>query len=333
MREGEHVRLGEHALQILRIDPREHVAAASRVLQDAWQPPCLRYTQEFLNWQFQFPGPPEPVAVLAVDGNEPAGFSAAMPRRIRWRGHSQQMYLLSFFSVRPAWRTLALSIELLRTLSRFVLEVRCPMISFAEADSIGERLMLRNGASHQLHHHNLGFCRTFATLPRPAKGAGPDWAIAPGDEAFLSVIESCQDNRTLWSDPSLEQLRHYQSDPRGRILLTCGGPDERPIAAAMAVRCETLTPQGPQDVAIVDTVFIPNPDAAILTTLLSTTAQSLREKCTTPVLAAPNLSAIDATILRGAGLRETPAGFRCHLFTREPEDTLLDAECTNLEVV
>ena len=56
---------------------------ASRILEDAWEPPTLRYSPGYLGWQLTFPSEVELPAVAAAEGGEPVGFAAATARRLR----------------------------------------------------------------------------------------------------------------------------------------------------------------------------------------------------------------------------------------------------------
>ena len=57
-------------VRIERVDPLECAEQASRLIQAAWNPPCLNYTPEYLRWQFGFSGKQlQPVTLAAFDDN------------------------------------------------------------------------------------------------------------------------------------------------------------------------------------------------------------------------------------------------------------------------
>lgn len=56
------------SLRIETVDALQSVDFASDILCEAWQPPCMRYSPEYLRWQFSFPEDASALAVAAFDG-------------------------------------------------------------------------------------------------------------------------------------------------------------------------------------------------------------------------------------------------------------------------
>jgi hypothetical protein len=151
-------------------------------------------------------------------------------------------------------------------------------------------------------------------------------------EEFRAVVERCQGEATLWNAPDTRQLEHYRTDPRGRALVLARNRKGKPVGAAMLVLSEAITRQGPERVAMVDNLFLPDPTAGILKALLDAAARRWRDRVTSPVVTVPNTFGIDAGLIRSAGLRSTPSRFVGHLFTTA-DGPLPDVRGTTLEVV
>lgn len=319
-------------MHLEQVDPRSIVETASAILQDAWQPPCLHYSRAYVDWQFNFPGAFDPIGVIAYEGNEPAGLIAAMPRRLRHAAQLTDLLLLSFFAVRPAWRGSGLATLLLDALMDAIPR-DASLVTFTEPASRSERVILRAGTKAGFRHFGLGLCRPFAFLASPITA---DFEVAvhqPNDPGFLSCIERCSDSRFFWDHPTVEQMSHYQSDPRERIVLAVRGGDGAVCGAAMATCSDIVTPQGPTKRTIVNTVYVPQPDPAILSALFTAAQAHFETRSGSPALTITNLSWIDPAIVRQTGARATQAGFRCHLFLRNGEQNPRGVSFTNLDVV
>jgi hypothetical protein len=85
------------------VDPVAFAEPASRVLREAFEPPCLHYTPDYLRWLFGVPNGMESIGVAAFDGAELEGFFGVMPRWM-WLGERRiAVHLISALAVRPAW--------------------------------------------------------------------------------------------------------------------------------------------------------------------------------------------------------------------------------------
>jgi hypothetical protein len=193
-------------LRIERVDPDQFAGRASRVLQGSWRPPCLRYSEPYLRWEFGFPGASTALGVAALDGEEPVGFVAVMPRRLRLGRSSIDAHLMSFGAMRPDYRG-PLSVPLYRTLILEVRESARPIVAFTEPGGVAERVLLASMKAAGYRHRPLGSCRTYAALARPDATPPPAVAEEADDPAeFLAALGRCADPRTLWSDPDRRQL-------------------------------------------------------------------------------------------------------------------------------
>src|SRR5690349_12804883 len=71
------------ALSFALVDGAGLSAEASRLLEEAWNPPAVHYTPNYLRWQLSFPSASGLPCAAAFDGSELAGFAGATARRLR----------------------------------------------------------------------------------------------------------------------------------------------------------------------------------------------------------------------------------------------------------
>ena len=76
------------------------VGSASTLLEEAWDPPAIRYSPEYLEWQLNFPDSSALPAAAAFGDGELVGFAAASPRRVRSSSERLNVALVSFVAVR-----------------------------------------------------------------------------------------------------------------------------------------------------------------------------------------------------------------------------------------
>jgi GNAT superfamily N-acetyltransferase len=323
-------------IRLERVDPYAFAEPASRILQEAWPPPTMRFTADYLRWQFSFPGPLPPLGVAAFEGDEPVGFVGMTPRQLRFRGHSGPAYLHSFGGVRPAWRGRGLAAELYA----YLLERRepaLPIVGWIEEGAGGHRTLLRAASL-------AGF-----EVPLPVLGANPVYGYRPGGadsdgplldvvedadgRAFLDVARRCVSPDTIWNDPDTVILEHYRRDPRGRLLVVVNASDGEAVGAAMLVHAEVVTARQLERVATVDSVFLPRPDLDTLASVLRFTARRWAPPGRPSVVSAPSLWTVPAEVRRAAGLRRMGKGFQGQLEVPSHRHPYASAEGTNLEIV
>ncbi|WP_437776772.1 GNAT family N-acetyltransferase [Sorangium sp. So ce1097] len=318
-------------MQIEHVDPVAAAEEASLVLREAWPPPALHYTADYLRWQLGFPGP-APRAVLARDGGEPAGFIGVAPRRFRFRGVASDGYVLSFVSVRPRFRGQGLARRLYAELLGGLRASGLPIAVFVEAQSAAARRVLLAAVDEVgFQRKALAACRNHGFIPR-ASAEPPRAVAAPATvEDALAAIAACGDERVLWSAPDAAQLEHSLRDPRPRRLLRVEEAG-RAVGAAAVFLSEIATAQGVDRVATVDALYLPEPTAARVAAVLRAASEAFSGQATLPVVSAPNLAIVPADQLRPAGARPTAATFDAYIV--HPEGgPWMDAEVTNLEVV
>ncbi|WP_438023807.1 GNAT family N-acetyltransferase [Sorangium sp. So ce233] len=318
-------------MQIEHVDPVAAAEEASLVLREAWPPPALHYTADYLRWQFSFPGP-APRAVLARDGGEPAGFIGVAPRRFRFRGVASEGYVLSFVSVRPRFQGQGLASRLYAELLAGLRASGLPIVVFVEAQSApARRVLLKAVDKVGFQRKALAACRNHGFVPR-ASAAPLQAAAAPAAvEDVLAAIAACGEERVLWSAPDAAQIEHSLRDPRPRRLLRVEEAG-RAVGAAAVFLSEIATAAGVERVATVDALYLPEPTADRVAAVLRAASTTFAGEATVPAVSAPNLAIVPGDQLRPAGARPTAATFDA--FVVHPEGgPWMDAEVTNLEVV
>ena len=294
------------------VDGAAFAMSASAILEEAWDPPAIRYTPGYLQWQLSFPASPALPAAAAFGDGEPVGFAAASARRVRCGSDHTDVALVSFVAVRRSWRKQGIAAGLYSTLTSALSERDLPVITFASPSSTGERTLLSSYQKANFSAQPLGDYLNYAHMARDTT-AGSDYEAVITDDLCLarSVINDCGSDATvLWSDPSDAQLEHYAADPRGRKLVIVRHSTAGLVGAAWVIRMEHRTVTGPSVLKTLDCVWMRKDHARALPALYRCAAAAWPGEQNGPVIGAPNLSIFDPAILRTMGIRQTGAKFR-----------------------
>ena len=246
------------ALSYALVDGPVFSGEASAILGEAWLPPALKYTPEYLRWQLSFPsGIPTPVAA-AYDGSRPVGFAAATARRFETCGCGLDAAVVSFVAVRPAWRGRGVAAGLYSVLLKALHESDVPVVTFAITGSSGERAIARAYPEAGFAIQPLGNYPTYAF--QRASPVNQEWRPGRGGFSELfSIVKFCsRDAVGLWSAPSKAQFEHYLADPRPRRFLVAENASTGALAAAWAIRSEVITPQGATVLTTLDSIWLPD---------------------------------------------------------------------------
>lgn len=321
-------------LTVEPVDPVAFAAEASAVLREAWAPPALLYSPEYLGWQFSSPGDTPAIAAAAFDGGEPVGIAAAVPRRLRLGGARGEALVLSFVAVRPGYQGRGVAASVYATLLAAAAGTGRPVLAYAQPETPGRRALRKAFEAAGYRRQDFGLYRTYAHRPGPASApaVGGVTCAEAGTACFLDVVGRCRNPTTLWSDPGPANLDHYRADPRGRVLAVVSEPGGVPAGAGMVVLGEMTTPQGIDRIALLESIFLPQPGVETLKALLKFAAGLWPDRVSTPTISVPNAWGLDAGLLRAAGVRATPAGFEGYLFTRG-DGVWATAGGTNLEIL
>ena len=295
------------------VDGVAFAARASAILEEAWNPPAIRYSTEYLQWQLRFPDSAGLPAAAAFDDGEPVGFAAASARRIRWNSERCDVGLVSFVAVRRSWRNRGIAAGLYRTLTSALSDRGLPVITFASPSSLGERTLLRAYQNAGFLVHPLGDYPNYARLTQDTETDSDFEGVLTGDLSQLRpIVDKCScDPTVLWSDPNDAQLEHYAEDPRGRRLAMVRHSKAGLIGAAWLIRMEIRTATGSSVLKALDCVWMKKDHVRALPALFRCAAAAWPdEKDGLGIIGAPNLSIFDAATLRTVGVRQTGARFR-----------------------
>jgi len=212
---------------------------AAGILREAWPPPALDYSPEYVRWQLGYPSASgQAPAVAAFDDTIPVGFAAVTPRGIGWGSHHWQSGIVSFVSVRPEWQKKGIAAALYSALLEKISAAGMLVVTFAAADSPGEKTLLRSYEQAGFRIHPLGRYPVYGAVIRPGE-LSPEWSwesCRGGLSEVAPVFENClQNRRVLWGTPDDAEIRHGMSHPHGRRLLVLRREGE-PVAVAWVVR-------------------------------------------------------------------------------------------------
>ena len=315
------------------VDGAAHALAASEILNEAWRPPALDYTPEYMRWQLSFPGPWPVPAVMAFNGSAPAGFAAATPRRVRYGGTHYDAVVLSFVCVRPEYQGQGIARGLYERLLERIAVLGCLVITYTTPGSAGDRVLQHAYPEAGFTMHAIG---EYAMHARVAKGAAQRAFGAEDFGVLRSCIDECakQDPALIHSDPSDAQLEHYMRDPRPRQLLIAVDESQGPTGAAWAIRSDMRGPNGRDTILALDSVFVPRNRPEALPPLFEMAGEVLHSNSAGPmVVAAPSLTGFSAADLRSAGIRKTASGFVGYVCAPGLPEGFDRADGTTLEVV
>jgi hypothetical protein len=269
---------------------------------------------------------------MAFEGRDPVGFLAVVPRRMRLGHRRIAAHLLSFLAVRPQAPG-QLALAMLGRMREVIQETGKPVVTYPRPGSFSEKALLWDFGRAGFRTCFLGSYRTYGAAGRPASANLTARAEEGDEDEFLEVIQCCQDERILWSDPDRGQLRHYREDPRDRVQVIIRDSSDRPIGCALAVLSEVISPRGIDMIPMIDSIFLPQPSAEALGALVQLAQERWACRASSSVVTAPNLKGIDAGLLRAAGLRATPSEFQGYLFASMCDTRSDEVLGTNLEVV
>ena len=319
------------------VDGAAFATTASAILEEAWDPPVIRYSPEYLQWQLRFPASGALPAAAAFDDGEAVGFAAASARRIRWGSERTDAALVSFVAVRRSWRNQGIAAGLYRTLTSALSDRGLPVITFASPLSTGEKTLLHSYQRARFSVQPLGDYPNYARLARDTATDSDYQAVITSDLSLLRpIVDECsRDLTVLWSDPSDPQMEHYAADPRGRRFVTVRHSTAGLVGAAWVIRLEHRTVTGSSVLKTLDCVWMRKDHARALPALCRCAAEAGPDEQDGPgIIGAPNLSIFDPAILTTMGIRQTGARFRGYFCApSSSEETPSHVTRTNLEIV
>jgi len=306
---------------------------ASRILEEAWKPPALRYTPEYLRWQMSFPSAADMPSVMAFDGAEPIGFAGTSARRVKHGATEFEAAIVSFVSVRPAWQGRRIAAEMYRTLLDATAKSGIPVVTFAAAESGGDRALLRAYPEAGFRVQPLGAYMNYGFV---GKAAGPEGAwrsYAADDPCIFETMTPQLDGEAtvLWSLPTRAQFEHYFADPRPRKLIVAEHRSTGVRGAGFVVRSEVRSANGIVPITTLENVWLPSPAAGCIQCLLQAAAEAW-PNAGAMLLTCPNLSGVDDSALTAIRARKSGGRYSGY-FCTAGQQPLATMERTNLEIV
>ena len=296
------------------------------MLRAAWKPPSMHYSSEYLSWQLGFPGDDPAKLAMAFLKDVPIGCAAVTPRRLVQAGTFLPGYVLSFVAVDPSARGRGLAGALYQSLLD-ALPAHRPVIAFAVPESTGEHLLLRAFGRTAFTHYALRQCRAAGFASRVSK-TDVGYSVEADSNGYASARSEALYPNVIFNAPTTAQVRHYNSDPRGRSMLVIRRPDGQTVGTAMSVPTEIITPAGSQHVVMLESLNLFEPSAEALRAIFTYAARHGEGAAS---VVAPNVSHLEAEVVKGAGARLLPSAFSAHLFATLPTSVAINA--TNLEVI
>jgi hypothetical protein len=314
------------AIHFHDVDPQAHASQAAALLRRSWAPPCPRYSDSYVRWQLAFPGAVRPRAVLATDGARTVGFVALIPRQLSTADGVAVIYVLSFFAVDPHYRDAHIGTRLA---SRIVEISDRPIVTYTAPGSRSERALAQSATARGWTFRHM------ATLQTYVGGADrhpqtPVVARQATVEEFRAAMQASGSTAIAWSQPTLEQARHYMADPRGACFAVAHGMNGVALGAALIVRSEIITASGTENVPSLDAVQLHDRHAAALRALR---AFALKHAGGASIVTAPNLEAVPPEAIRLAGFRATQSALNVAVMGNAADAITRQAISTNLEVL
>lgn len=289
----------------------EHSAAASDLLNEAWNPPAIHYTPAYLEWQRTFPAPWPLPAATAWDGDLLVGFAGTTARRLQYGSEITWTIVVSFVAVKPDRQRLGIAAALYETLLGAVRNLGAPIVTFAVPRSPGERALRQAYARAGFQIRPFGTYASHMAMPGTAHQPS-DWEACSADAGDLlpQIAAYCATDETLaWNSPDAAQIAHYGRDPRNRVFLALRKSAREWCGGAFLIQAELRSSQGLQIVPTLESVFLRRNDAAALPVLLRETLHGSGGMAGR-LVAVPNLSAFDQAALQSARIRQVGIGFQ-----------------------
>jgi GNAT superfamily N-acetyltransferase len=309
------------------VDPLDVGPAAAEILRLAWAPPCLYYSDDYVNWQLAFPGTGRARAALATHGLRTVGFMAAIPRRIWLDGRVASIHVRSCLAVHPEYRGMGVAGRLVR----LILATDGTTVGFTEPGSPTEHILAASARARGLTFRRAAELRTYAFTGTRRDPDPPAVVREAAVDEFKAAADGCTGGGTAWSRPTANQLRHYAEDPRGSCLAIAHGRDGTTLGAGLIVRSHIVTARGVEVVPSLDAVFLHRGHDTALAAL-GMFALDRWQSDGPAVVTAPNLHTVPPDAIRRAGFRATRSAFNLLVIGDESDPIVRYTRTSNLEV-
>jgi hypothetical protein len=319
---------------VREVDPFDIAEQASALLRNAWTPPSLCYSSDYLRWQFSFPGNGRPAAFAACSASGLVAFAALVPRSVAIEGRRFDISVLTFVAVAEECRGRGLCTQLYEEALWRAATDRRAVLLFVAPDSASERGLRRAAARLSMPFTTLDGCRTYAAAMAPSPTDGPPCLTSIDAGEYRAFVADCGNASVIQSTPDEAQLEHYRVDPRGREIVAVVDAAGEWRMTAMLVCAEVAGRSGTERLAMLDSVqHRPALTGSELRPLVGHASALWRGRLTHDVMTAPSVATVDPVALKAAGLRATSTMYRPYVLAPSDDSPLLAARSTNVEVM
>lgn len=218
---------------------RDTLAVASGLMRIVWPRPSLDYSPEFLHWQMTFPSELPARYVIGMQGSRCVAFAGATPRKMHSGERSATVFAKSFVTVARDLQGRGIGREVRRRVLASLEADACPVVRFGEHLPPGSRVLEEDYGLSGMDISRMGDCFGGATQ---SDGSAIPRFLTPTE--FSEVASEHVSGTALRVDNDEATLKHYLTDPRGRVLLGVPAPDGKVCVAAMAVAARVVTHSG-----------------------------------------------------------------------------------------
>jgi hypothetical protein len=318
-----------------RADLRRHGRTAARIIHQAWFAPTMYARQDYLDWFFGFPSSLLGVAVVASQGQEPVGFGALLPRRVRLGGQEpEELYVLSLLAVLPTCRGQGVALTIMHELIGAAADARRPFVVFTLEQSPGEAILHKACEEHGVSLRPLGRSPMYAFQPprspeRPP--VRPRFAAEPAD--LLPLARGLANGNILGDEPDEAALAHWGTCPDPYHVLLLRGPAGTLEGGAILVRFRQQNQAtAAKEAAILEKVFLPRPTLAVLQALRQASCQEWPDGRRSEAVFSANLGHVEPQLLQAAGFRRGLGVYHAYIASADPRSPFLAAQGTTLSV-
>jgi hypothetical protein len=240
------------------------------------------------------------------------------------------IYLVSFVGVRPTWQGRGIAALLYRELLKQP-ELRMnPIITFAEPDSAGEKLIKTQYPAAGLDLADIGKYTGVGFISRAGTKPLESTVFATKDLRHFSALWGMSRKKSFIDyAPTTDQLGYYLDHSSPRKFLSVVASNGRDTGAAINTCAEVVSAQGIASAVVLESITLLNDDVDALSGLCAFAASEFQ--CG-PVVSVPNPPGMDSALMRSHGFRNTGRAYNGFVASANHKHPLLHAFGTNLEI-
>lgn len=231
--------------RLLKTAETRSLEEVAELLRQCFRPPHVGYepdgwrlTAEMLAWQLAYPSSLGP-RLITLSDRRVLGCLALWPRRVSFRGHAEEIFVLTLVAVSPDARRSGLGRRLYETAQEEA--GLTPLMAFVEAGGPGEALLVSSLGQRSGSLVSLGSYRSLMAVATPGDGVRSswEWQGAPPD-----VETVCPDADAIVPAASSFQMSHYSQYPFSSGWFVARDGEGRPKCAALVSLPGVASDQG-----------------------------------------------------------------------------------------